>query len=148
MSCYTCKWLWTKHQLCVSHRWCRHAYSWDQVDVSVCSRAPLRPTFLTKSHHFNNTFSNLFYQGNNDQSKQYYFIYYNLFCCFILFLKVANLFTLFYPFAWSNRIRKWTVRGKICTGKTLMTRAGLETGTFGTTHARKRRSSKLSIKLA
>lgn len=76
MSCYSCKWLWRKQQLCVSHRWCHHAYSWDQVAVSVCSRAPFRPAFFTKSHHFNNTF----YQGNNDQSKQYYFIYYNLIC--------------------------------------------------------------------
>lgn len=67
---------------------------------------------------------------------------------FILILKVAYHFTLFYLFAWSNRIRKRTVRGEICTGKTLMTRAGIEPGTFGTTHVRKRRSSQLRIKLA
>lgn len=67
---------------------------------------------------------------------------------FISFLKVANVFTLFYPFAWFKRIRKRKVRGEMCTGKNLMTKSGIEPGTFGTTHARKQRSGQLSIKHA
>lgn len=141
MSCYTCKWLWTKHQLCVSHRWCRHAYSWDQVDVS--------DQHSWQSHTISTTrFPICFTKGIMIKAISTIFFTLTLFAVFILFLKVANLFTLFYPFAWSNRIRKRTVQGEICTGKKLMTSSGLETGTFGTTHARKRRSSQLRIKLA